>query len=85
MPSKSRRNRRNIPQNRPVTNNTEPAKQSTYQANTSPVTQPEKTPRPGRNPVVTPIYSNILSEIKWISVVTVVVIAILIVLYYTVR
>ncbi len=84
MPSKSRRNRRNITQNRPVTVNSEPVKPASTRT-FSPAAPLNKVANPSRNTPVAPVYPNIANEIKWISVVSVVIIAILIVLYFTVR
>ncbi len=91
MPSKSRRNRRNITQNRPnrattvSTVSSEPMKPVSARAVSPPAAKPDKVINPSRNAPATPIYPNIGTEIKWISVVAVVIIAIMIVLYFTVR
>lgn len=86
MPSKSRRSRRNMPRNNPITTETETARHDSTPAYSSPVVQSERVIRPGRIPTAVPAPpSNILNEIKWISVVALIIVAILIVLYYTVR
>ncbi len=88
MPSKSRRSRRNISQNRanrPTTVSSAPVKPDSAPIISPPTAQPGKAVNPTRNAPATPIYSNIGHEIKWISVVTVVIVMILIVLYFTVR
>ena len=88
MPAKSRRNRRNIPQRRPISS---PAAANTPSADTNsmaaaPAVQPEKV-MPRYNPTarasdtVTPTYPYILSELKWIGVVTVIIAVVMVLLY----
>jgi hypothetical protein len=84
MPSKSRRSRRNISQN-PAVKNPEYSKPPSVQSASTITAQPGKPVNPGRNTVAAVVYPNIGREIMWIGLVTLIVIAILIVLYYTVR
>ncbi len=83
MPAKSRRNRRNIPQSRKVT--ASPSTSSTATADIGPATQPEKSPvsyrATNKATAPAPTYPYILSEIKWISIVTAIVVVLLVIAY----
>lgn len=88
MPAKSRRNRRNIPQRRPITSPASARPESTV-PNTSAQTatvQPARTassfaPASKSGTAVAPTYPYILGEIKWIGIVTAIIVVIMVVLY----
>jgi hypothetical protein len=86
MPSKSKRNRRILPQNKIVVKS--PAGTAGESISPVSINKPERTPSGYSSNIkatsAVPIESHFISELKWIGLVTLIVIILLIVAFYVV-